>query len=120
MHEFGIAVALVEQVVRAAAEHRARKVIAVEVELGAMQLIVPEALTAAFAAASEGTVAQGAALRLREVPAQAVCGHCGAEYAPEIGCYVCPKCHRAEPKIVRGKEIVLTAVECETDEDQHP
>ena len=96
MHELSIAQALVSQVVAAAADHGAQSVSAVEVEVGAMQTIVPEALRAAFEVVSAATVAEGAELSITEVAIGAECRGCGRSFTPEIARYVCPGCGRAD------------------------
>lgn len=119
MHEVGIAEELLRQVLAAARGMRA--VTEVTVDLGVLQWVDPDALRQGFTAVSEGTLAQGARLDLREVPPRAVCGACGAEYVPEeLGIYVCPACGAAEPEFVEGNDIVLVSLEClppEEDED---
>lgn len=115
MHEFSIATQLLDKVLEAARLHGAARVTAVEVEVGALQLVVPEALQAAFRAASQATPAEGAELRLAEVPAAAVCRPCGRRFAPEVANYVCPQCGQADAEIVEGRGVVLKFIECETE-----
>ncbi len=110
MHEMSIAEALVEQLVRIADENGMARIESVEIDVGAMQLVVPEALDLAFNLASEGTVAAGARLIQREMAVRAVCRSCGHEFAPEIGCYLCPECSLSDAAIVEGGEIVLRTV----------
>jgi hydrogenase nickel incorporation protein HypA/HybF len=82
----------------------------VELELGTLQAVDAELLTEAFKAAALGTPAEGAELRLHPVPALADCLVCGESYAPSFGDYHCPACGRAEPRILRGQDLILTAV----------
>jgi len=114
MHEMAIATELLEQVLRVAAEHHATRVDEVQVEVGVMRQIVPEALTMAFAAAAEGTIAAGATLHIHEERAVAVCCQCECMFLPEIDRFVCPQCNRADARIISGNDIVLTSMTCET------
>ncbi len=117
MHELSIAVQLVEQVLAAAAENDAARVTVVRLDVGAMQLVVPEAMQTAFAASVQGTVAEGAELLINEVEAKARCRECGHGFAPEIGNYMCPECLQANAEIIQGRDILLTSLECVTNEE---
>jgi len=110
MHEMAIAMQLVDQVVAVAEAHRVRSVEEVVVEAGAMRQIVPDALELAFSVVAEGTVAQGAQLRLIEVKSVARCRKCECEFAPELDNYVCPECGQADTRIVAGNDIILKTV----------
>ena len=116
MHEMSIAIQLIGQIENIAAENSAERVEAVEVEVGAMEMIVPEALEMAFEAAAEGTVAEGARLNIEEVATRARCGECGRQYTPTVASYVCPACGKAIPEILSGKGIILKSLECVTSE----
>lgn len=118
MHEMSIAVELVSQVEMSALMNDVNKVNTVSVDIGAMQLVVPEAMVAAFESASEGTCAEGAKLIINEVPAKAKCRSCSNEYVPDIANYTCPECLKADAEIIKGKDIILTSMECESEEEE--
>ena len=116
MHEMAIAANLVEHVVEVAQRNRARLVEEVEVEVGVLQQVVPEALTLAFTVAAAGTVAEGARLKLTEVKAVAECRGCGQRFEATIDNYLCQACQRADVRIVAGNDIVLKSVVCQIDD----
>jgi hydrogenase nickel incorporation protein HypA/HybF len=64
VHEFGVARALLETVERSAADAGLQRVRRLYVELGADAAVSPAALSFAFAAASRGTLAEGAEVLL--------------------------------------------------------
>ncbi len=113
MHEMSIAMSLLEQVERIATDNHATHIAELEVRCGAMQQVVPDALIAAFAAASEGTRAAGAALHVVEVPLAGRCRGCGAEFAPQIDDFRCPTCGAADVELTAGTDIILQSVICE-------
>lgn len=113
MHEMSIAVSLLDQLQRIATDNQVARIVKLEVRCGALQQVVPDALTAAFAAAAEGTAADGAELRIVEVPLAGRCRACGAEYAPQIDDFRCPTCHAADVELTAGEDIVLQSVICE-------
>lgn len=65
MHESGVIDELLKKVAEAARANSARKVVAVDVSIGALAAIEPEHLREHFDIAAVGTVAEGAELRVR-------------------------------------------------------
>jgi len=114
MHEMSIALSLVEQLCRIAAEKHAVRITEVEVHCGVLRQVMPEALELAFSAVTEETVAAGATLKIIEEGLVARCRACGMEFATGIDDYSCPGCQQADVAFVAGHDIVLTAVVCET------
>ncbi len=110
MHEFSIATALIRQVLALADQHGLESIERVEIEVGTLQLIVPEALKTAFAALAEGTPAQGAVLEQKEIPLQARCRGCANIFEPAIDNFMCPLCSKADLKIIAGRDIILSSL----------
>lgn len=110
MHEFTLATALVDQLLRIAAEHHATGVTSVEVRCGVLQQVEPESLRFAFEALVRETVAHGAELRIVPEPVAARCRACGREFAPGIDDYACPSCGRADAEVTAGRDVVLQSV----------
>ena len=119
MHEATIASAIIEQAVAAAAPHGVARISRIEVELGAMQQVVPEALDLAFEAASKGTLTEGAKLILTAVKTVALCRACDCRFEPDIEQlnFLCPQCQRADVQIVAGNEIILKSLEWEQPQE---
>ena len=116
MHEMSIATGLLESVLEAAAAHGGGRVEQVELDIGAMRLVVPEALEMAWSIVSADTRAAGALLETTEVPIKARCRSCGNVFSPEIADFLCRKCLRADVEILEGDDIILKAIVCDTDE----
>ena len=111
MHEMSIAVELLELVLAAAEPHGPLRVRGVSVRIGAMRLVVPEALQFAWRQICAGTQADGAELELSEVPLRVRCRQCAAEYQPEIDDFLCPRCRQADVDILEGNDIILESLE---------
>ena len=111
MHELSIAEAVVEVVARHA---NGRRVARVEVLVGHLRQVVPDALTFAFGLVAEGTCAEGAELRLEEVPAAARCRECETETQQTGWPMGCGACGGFDVEVVRGEELLVTSVEVET------
>ncbi|MEU4732577.1 MULTISPECIES: hydrogenase maturation nickel metallochaperone HypA/HybF [unclassified Streptomyces] len=111
MHEMSIAMAVVGQVEEAAPEG-AVAVSRVELEVGELAGVVPDALAFCFELACAGTVLEGAELVTRSVRARAHCAACTGEWAvgmpPEL---CCPGCGGAtEVELLCGRELRILTV----------
>jgi hydrogenase nickel incorporation protein HypA/HybF len=115
MHEMSIAVAIQEQVLAVARQNNLQRVTRVQLRIGELRLIVPEALSAAWEAARDGTLTQTAMLEMIEVPARARCRKCGHEYRPQWPVFLCPACNQASVEILAGEELLLEEITGEAD-----
>lgn len=107
MHELGIA----QEVVAIVAEHAgASRVTRVVLEIGRHALILPDSIRFCFDLCSEGTVAEGASLEIREVPGIARCRDCGAEVLLEQPFALCD-CGSADLQWLGGDEIKVKEME---------
>jgi len=113
MHEMSIAEILVKQVLGVAQANGLQYVSEVEVEIGAMRLVVPEALELAFVALIEDTAAAGAKLVIQEIPIKGRCRLCDKSYSMQPGIFICPDCGTADVEITAGNDIVLKSLVCE-------
>ena len=107
MHELSIADAIVQIALTHAGE---RKIEAIELKVGHLRQVVPDALAFAFTLVSEGTVAEGAELLLEEVPAAGVCRDCGEESEFEGFPLACEGCGSLDVEVVRGEELLVDAL----------
>jgi hydrogenase nickel incorporation protein HypA/HybF len=115
MHEMSIAVAIQEQVLAVARQNNLQRVTRVQLRIGELRLIVPEALSAAWEAARDGTLTHTAMLEMIEVPARARCRKCGHEYRPQWPVFLCPACNQASVEILAGEELLLEEITGEAD-----
>jgi hydrogenase nickel incorporation protein HypA/HybF len=109
MHEYTIAYDLYVTTRRAAIENNATMVKKVSVEVGKMAMVNPEQVVFLFDTIKEDDpLFTTAVLECNEMLPQTrcSCGYSGDEI------FVCPKCG-ALPKLVKGREIVVTSVEIE-------
>ncbi len=77
MHESAVAQAVVRTVVGAAKKARAKRVVSVELEVGALEGLGTKELRFAFELEAAGTPVEGAKLRLSRMAPSAVCPACG-------------------------------------------
>ena len=109
MHELSLA----DAVVRIACAHAGgRRIESVEVKVGHLRQVVPEALAFAFTLVAEGTEAEGARLVMQVVPAAGVCRACGTETEFTAFPLACP-CGSLDVELVRGEELLVDALTME-------
>ncbi|MGW7056622.1 hydrogenase maturation nickel metallochaperone HypA/HybF [Streptomyces sp. NPDC054887] len=115
MHEMSIALAVVGQVEEAA--ERAGGVTAVrslQLQVGELAGVVPDALSFCFELACAGTLLEGAELITEAVPGRARCAPCADEWAvgmpPQL---CCPVCGTATDALVSGRELQIVSVHWE-------
>jgi hydrogenase nickel incorporation protein HypA/HybF len=114
VHEASIALAIVDEVCERSAHKNIEKVTCVHVRVGALTSVVPDALTFAWDIAAEGTLAAGSRLEIERVPLAIACRTCDTERTiPLDGLQlpVCPVCAKSSTEIVRGTELLITAME---------
>lgn len=106
MHESPLAAAVLEQVLERAGD---RPVAAIEVAVGVAHRAVGEAFEHLFHHVAEGTVAEGAAVHLHQVPYRFGCATCGAEGELADSLALCPSCD--EPvRVAGGDELALASI----------
>jgi len=111
MHELSLVMHLLDVVAEQARSSDFRKVTSLKVEVGELACVEPDAFRLCFEAASTGTVAEGAELRLEEVPARGRCEACGAEFRLQGLGQPCPACDSSRVEVLAGRELRLRELE---------
>lgn len=115
MHELAYVETLLSAVAESARERGVRRVTRVQVAVGELAGLNPEALAFAFAvlAPAGGPLLADAVLAVERRPARARCPACGDDFAvPEHGLR-CPSCGDGRGHMYQGGEFLLTAYEGE-------
>jgi len=105
MHEFSIAVSMVDIALEYADNSSATRVNNIELEIGELSGVVIDAMTFAMEAATKGTLLENARLNIVQVQARASCRLCSNEFKIENMFDACPKCGAYNPSIISGKEL---------------
>jgi len=114
VHELSLIASVFEVLEEKAREHRATRVTAVVLKVGAMSGAVPDLLEAAFASYKKGTLAEGARLEIVVVPVRLRCPDCGGEAVREEADFSCAGCGSRRVEIVEGRDIFVEKIELET------
>jgi hydrogenase nickel incorporation protein HypA/HybF len=110
MHELSIADAVVQIACRHAGE---RRVTRVELRVGHLRQVVPDALTFAFELVAQGTTVEGAELAIEQVPAGIRCRSCAAEGTLAAFPACCPECGSLDVDVTGGDELLVDSLELE-------
>lgn len=117
MHEMSIAVELLRQALEIAAKYKATGIEEIEVQVGVLRQVVPEALELSFRAAADGSSAAEARLTITQENAVAVCRACGCMFLPQIDDFTCTQCGQADARLVAGNDIILKTMSCRVPEE---
>jgi hydrogenase nickel incorporation protein HypA/HybF len=108
LHELSIA----DAVVAIARDHaRGRRVTRVEVKIGHLRQVVPDALEFAFELVATGTNVEGAELAIEQIPTRVACRACTSETVVSEFPLVCEHCGSADVDVTAGEELLVDALE---------
>jgi hydrogenase nickel incorporation protein HypA/HybF len=113
VHEFSIAEALATQVLRHAPE--GALVRGVEIRVGALRALEPEALQMSWQAVTDGTPLAGVGLQVDQRPWTITCSSCGRSWSspkPFVECI----CGNASPTPTGGDELDLVSITVDEEE----
>lgn len=113
MHEFSIAYDIYATAKKAALDHKATEVRSVSVEFGEMAMVNPEQVEFLFTTLIEDDpLMKDARLACTVIPPVTSCS-CGYEGSER---FVCPRCGGL-PHLLKGREILVTNVEIEVEDE---
>lgn len=114
MHEFSVMTQIVDSILAEAKKNHAKRVEAVDLEIGEYTLLGDDQMTFAYQVLSKDTILQGSELRIKHLKGKIKC-KCGyegsvspAEDSPHriVPILECPKCCGAA-EIVAGRECLI-------------
>jgi hydrogenase nickel incorporation protein HypA/HybF len=110
VHELSLA----DAIVTIARDHAdGRRVTSVEVKIGHLRQVVPDALEFAFELVATGTNVQGSSLEIERVPARIACIRCESESEVTDFPLVCASCGSVDVAVVAGDELLVESIELE-------
>jgi len=111
MHELSITQNILNIVTEHARRAGAQKVTAINLVVGELTGFVDDSIQFYFDMLSPETVAAGAKLVIRRIPAKARCRTCGEEYTWQGRNWACPKCSALGGEILCGREFFVDSIE---------
>jgi hydrogenase nickel incorporation protein HypA/HybF len=111
VHEFAVAQSLLEIVEQEARPYHGARVTRVQLRIGQLSTVVPEALRFAFEAVTHGGIAEGAVLEIEEVPLSIRCRTCEEHFVIDDPFLVCPRCTGTAVEMISGRELEIKSME---------
>jgi hydrogenase nickel incorporation protein HypA/HybF len=111
MHELSLIQSMLEIALESAQAQGAKQIHQLNMQIGAIAGVVPEAIEFAFDVCTQHTIAAGAKLEITWLPVLCHCQTCDCDFKPAEAIYVCPKCGSISAQILQGRELNLTSLE---------
>ncbi len=111
MHEMGIIAGVIDSVRTSAEDAGATKVDAVSLSIGQMTEVIEDVLKFAWEALTEGTICEGAELRVTMIAPRSLCPECGQEFEHDRFHRGCPYCDNPLTELVAGREMRIDSIE---------
>jgi hydrogenase nickel incorporation protein HypA/HybF len=118
VHELAIANSIVKTVLEEAKRQNFRSVTSVGLRIGALTDIVPEALEFGFSAITDGTLLEGASLKIENVPVRGNCRACGKGFEVNEFVFVCPDCESSDIEVSQGQELDIVFIEVKDNQPE--
>jgi hydrogenase nickel incorporation protein HypA/HybF len=113
MHELSVTESILEITLKHAQKAGARRVTALHLVIGQLASIVDDSVQFYWDFVAKDTLAEGAQLTFRRIPAEFQCQDCQRRYPPDGSVLACPQCGSTRVKIMAGEEFFLEAIDVE-------
>ena len=113
MHELSITESILEIAQRHAAQANATRITNLYLVIGEFSSIVDDSIQFYWDIIAKDTIAKGAQLHFRRIPAELECTDCGTKFHPDGEDLACPSCGSAAVRITAGEEFYLEAIDVE-------
>jgi hydrogenase nickel incorporation protein HypA/HybF len=111
MHELPITEGLLNLALKHANQAGAKRITQLNLVIGQLASVVDDSIQFYWDIISKDTIAEGARLEFRRVPAVLHCWNCEAEFSPNGRDYLCPQCGSARVKVIAGDDFLLESID---------
>lgn len=111
MHEMAIAEGIVDVALDTLKANEGIIIHAIQVQIGVLSGVEPEALHFCFDAVTQGTAAEGAKLDIETIPMKGRCLDCDREFSMEQYRHVCPHCESFAVEELQGRELRVASID---------
>jgi hydrogenase nickel incorporation protein HypA/HybF len=105
---------VLEIVLRHATQAGATRVNQVSLAIGELASIVDDSVQFYWNIVAQGSLAEGALLTFRRIPAEMRCMDCQEHFSPPPDTFNCPTCAGIRIEILAGREFFVEAIDIET------
>jgi len=111
MHELSVTQSILDVALKHANQADAQKITDIHVVMGELSTNVDDSVQFYWSLIAKGTLAEGAQLHFRRVPAEFLCSDCAQNYHPADAELICPFCESTRVRIVAGEEFYLDSID---------
>jgi len=113
MHELSVTQSILEIALDYAAKNQAMKIVEVHLQIGEISDFEDEWMQRYFDFVSQGTIGEGAKLRIIRIPARMQCTQCSFIFPLDRSTWKtqCPSCQSKETQLISGREFRVEALE---------
>ena len=125
MHEYSMAVGILNTVIDTAEANNAIEVTEMVIEIGKLAMLNPEQLKFMLGALCQDTIAENAKITIEDIDVEIKCHNCGFEgigilddsdhYMPMI---FCPECESHRVEVINGRDINVKNISVELEDDE--
>jgi hydrogenase nickel incorporation protein HypA/HybF len=116
VHELPVTQSILEISLRRANDVNATRITDLYLVIGQLSSLVDDSVQFYWDIIAKDTIADGAKLHFRRVPAELQCTLCATKFRPEDDDLSCPSCGNIGAKITAGDEFFLEAIDVENEE----
>ncbi|HUE98538.1 MAG TPA: hydrogenase maturation nickel metallochaperone HypA [Anaerolineales bacterium] len=113
MHELSVTQSILDLALKHASKANASQITDIRVVMGALSTNVDDSVQFYWDIIAKGTLAEGAKLHFRRVPAEFQCMDCSQKYHPADAELICPCCESTRVRIIAGEEFYLDSIDIE-------
>lgn len=111
MHELSVTQSILEIAVRHAEAAGAARITRLSLVIGDLSSIVDDSVQFYWDLIAAGTLAEGAELSFKRVPATLRCAACGCEFPLDHKRFECPQCGSDRVEVSGGQEFFLESID---------
>lgn len=113
MHELTVTESILDIVKRHATQANAKRVKDIYLVIGQLSSIVDESVNFYWNIIAQDTLAEGASLHFRKIPAKFMCLECNQSFPLNTDDFRCTNCGSSKLKIVAGREFFVESIDIE-------
>ncbi len=114
MHEFSIAISIIEAVEKEAAKVNAWAITSLALDIGTMAGVEFDALDTALEAAVRNTTLENTEIIVNKIQAMTRCADCGHTFPIDDFLTPCPQCGGLFNEVFQGKELKIKSIVVDT------
>lgn len=112
MHELTIA-ENIKKTIEEVLKDKKAVVTRINLRVGKLRAVVPEALIFCFKFIAEGSSMENAELKIQEIPVKGICKKCDRDFVIDEPLFICPFCGSNHVELLSGRELEIESIEIE-------